>query len=74
MFIIYIFKDQVNVDVYLPNDIWYDYYSKKMILSNGSIFTVEAPKDIIPLSIRGGYILPIQDPATTTTSRYFSIL
>lgn len=74
MIIKYIFKDQVSVDVYLPNDIWYDYYSKEMILSNGSIFTFEAPKDTIPLSIRGGYILPIQDPATTTTSRYFSMI
>lgn len=40
------------------------------MLSTGSIFTVEAPKDIIPLAIRGGYILPTQDPATTTTFRY----
>jgi len=64
----------VNVDVYLPNDIWYDYYSKNIIISNGSIFTVEAPEDTIPLAIRGGYILPIQDPATTTTSRYNLII
>jgi len=61
-------ENQVDVDIYLPNDIWYDYYSKKCTLSNGSIFTVEAPKDTIPLKIRGGYILPVQDPATTTTS------
>jgi len=60
----------VNVDIYLPNDVWYDYYSKKSTLSNGSIFTVEAPNDTIPLKIRGGFILPVQDPATTTTSRY----
>ncbi|XP_060837203.1 lysosomal alpha-glucosidase-like [Rhopalosiphum padi] len=61
-------ENQVDVDIYLPNDIWYDYYSKKCTLSNGSIFTVDAPKDTIPLKIRGGYILPVQDPATTTTS------
>jgi len=59
----------VNVSIYIPGDIWYDYYSKNKILSNGSIFTVEAPKDTIPLAVRGGYILPTQDPATTTTSR-----
>jgi len=60
----------VNVVVYLPNDIWYDYYSKNVIVSNGSFFTIDAPEDTIPLAIRGGYILPIQDPAVTTTFRY----
>lgn len=64
----------MNVDIYLPNGIWYDYYSKNKIISNGSIFTVKALEDTIPLSIRGGYILPIQDPATTTTSRYKFII
>lgn len=49
---------------------WYDFYSKNKIQSDGSIFTVEAPIDTIPIAIRGGYILPIQDPASTTTSRY----
>jgi len=64
----------VDVDIYLPNGIWYDYYSKKCTQSNGSIFTVEAPNDTIPLKIRGGYILPTQDPATTTTSRYIFLV
>lgn len=62
------------MDIYLPNDIWYDYYSKITTLSNGSIFTVKAPPDTIPLTIRGGYILPIQDSSTTTTLRYNLIL
>lgn len=61
----------MDLDIYLPNDIWYDYYSKSMTISNGSIFTVKAPEDTIPLAIRGGYILPIQDPVTTTTLRYY---
>lgn len=60
----------MNISIYLPNDVWYDYYSKNVMLSNGSVFIVDAPKDIIPLAIRGGYILPTQDPATTTTFRY----
>lgn len=58
------------MDIYLPNDVWYDYYSKKLIPNIESIVTVEAPIDTIPLAIRGGYILPIQDPSTTTVSRY----
>lgn len=58
------------MDIYLPNDVWYDYYSKNKILSNGTVFNVKVSKDTIPLAIRGGYILPTQDPGTTTTSRY----
>lgn len=69
----YVFQNQVDIDIYLPNDIWFDYYSKKKILSSGTIFNVAAPKDTIPLAIRGGFILPTQDPATTTTFRYTSV-
>ncbi|VVC33074.1 Hypothetical protein CINCED_3A013653 [Cinara cedri] len=60
-------ENQIELNIYLPKDIWYDYYSKTSTLSNGSFFTVKAPLDTIPLTIRGGYILPIQDPSTTTT-------
>ena len=31
--------------------------------------TLAAPLDYIPLHIRGGYILPTQDPDVTTTAR-----
>lgn len=48
---------------------WYDFYSKNAILSNGSFYVVAAPPDTIPLMIRGGYILPTQMPALTTTLR-----
>lgn len=32
--------------------------------------TLAAPLSTIPLHVRGGSILPIQDPALTTTDRY----
>jgi len=58
------------VYVYLPKDIWYDFYNKTAILSNGNHFVITAPADTIPLLVRGGYILPTQMPALTTTLRY----
>ncbi|XP_050537143.1 lysosomal alpha-glucosidase-like [Daktulosphaira vitifoliae] len=59
-------KDEIHVNIYLPNDLWYDYYTKEIIISNGSVFTLPAPPDTIPLLLRGGYVLPTQVPATTT--------
>lgn len=64
----------MNLPIYLPKDVWYNFYSKNKIQSEGSIFTVEAALDTIPIAIRGGYILPVQDPAATTTSRYNHIV
>lgn len=55
---------------YLPKDIWYDFYNKTAISSNGNYFVITAPADTIPLLVRGGYILPTQMPALTTKLRY----
>lgn len=57
-----------NVNVYLPNGVWYDFYNKTIILSKGDYYNFNAPIDTIPLIIRGGYILPAQVPAKTTTN------
>ncbi|XP_029347280.1 lysosomal alpha-glucosidase [Acyrthosiphon pisum] len=56
-----------HVYVYLPKDIWYDFYNKTAILSNGNHFVITAPADTIPLLVRGGFILPTQMAASTTT-------
>lgn len=55
------------VNPYLPRGYWYDYYSHQRIESNGTRFNISAPLDTIPLIIRGGYILPQQEPLQTTT-------
>lgn len=57
------------MNVYLPKDTWYNFYTKMTILSSGSFFVITAPPDTIPLIIRGGYILPTQIPDLTTTLR-----
>ncbi|XP_038011667.1 maltase-glucoamylase, intestinal-like [Motacilla alba alba] len=58
-----------SVTVYFPEAQWFDYYTGLKVPSawKKSYVTVSAPLNKIPLYIRGGYILPQQAPATTTT-------
>ncbi|XP_030816697.1 maltase-glucoamylase, intestinal-like [Camarhynchus parvulus] len=58
-----------TVEVYFPDAQWFDYYTGRKVPSSWKkgYYTVYAPLDKIPLYIRGGYILPEQAPATTTT-------
>ncbi|XP_050301021.1 lysosomal alpha-glucosidase-like [Anthonomus grandis grandis] len=56
-----------SVLAYLPESIWYDYYSKYFIESKGEYTNLSAPLDTIPIFIRGGNILPAQQPKQTTT-------
>jgi len=60
------------VDVYLPNDVFYDYYTHKRIQGRGRTFTVSNQNlTDIPLFIRGGVIIPVRagaESAMTTTA------
>nr|XP_041566848.1 sucrase-isomaltase, intestinal isoform X1 [Taeniopygia guttata] len=58
-----------SVSVYFPEAQWFDYYTGLEVPSawKKTYTTVSAPLNKIPLYIRGGYILPQQAPATTTT-------
>ncbi|XP_057366105.2 maltase-glucoamylase-like [Daphnia carinata] len=58
-------QGETSVDVYLPDDVWYDYYTGIRITVSGST-TFSAPRDYINLHLRGGYILPAQKPALNT--------
>ncbi|CAH1800510.1 unnamed protein product, partial [Owenia fusiformis] len=61
-------QDAVTVNAYFPDARWYSYYDGGEIAQSDRKNNVllNAPMDVIPLHIRGGYILPTQDPATTT--------
>ncbi|GAB1607821.1 lysosomal alpha-glucosidase-like [Argonauta hians] len=61
-------KDVQSVLAYFPRGVWYDFYSGK-VLSNASqsYLELEAAPDVINLHLRGGEILPLQEPALTTT-------
>lgn len=58
-----------NVTAYFPRARWYDYYTGVDINARGEWRDLSAPLDHINLHIRGGYILPWQEPAQNT---YFS--
>ncbi|KAL6030232.1 hypothetical protein STEG23_035760, partial [Scotinomys teguina] len=55
-----------NVSAYFPTALWYDYYTGAGINSTGEWKTLPAPLEHINLHVRGGYILPWQQPALNT--------
>lgn len=63
-----------SVDVYLPNDVFYDYYTYKRIQGRGRTANVSNQNlTDIPLFLRGGVIIPVRAGAesvmTTTALR-----
>lgn len=47
---------------YFPSDLFYDFYTGKPINEEGEKFiSVNAPLDHLPLFIRGGFIVPLQN-------------
>ncbi|XP_063595396.1 maltase-glucoamylase-like [Penaeus indicus] len=59
-------EGQTSRSLYLPFDAWYDYYTGQAEERPGERVTSPAPRDVIPLHIRGGHILPTQRPALNT--------
>ncbi|KAM6201839.1 putative maltase-glucoamylase 2 [Rhynchocyon petersi] len=59
-----------QIDAYFPKARWYDYGTGSSQESTGEEKTLSASLDHINLHVRGGYILPWQEPANNTyTSR-----
>jgi alpha-glucosidase len=44
--------------VYLPEGIWYDYWTNRKY-TGGTMIAVEAPLDVVPMFVRGGAIIPV---------------
>lgn len=61
-------QDTTEVDIYFPNCVWYDFYHGGKVNKTGTTITVPAPLDTINLHVRGGYVIPMQNPGLTTTS------
>ncbi|XP_051054776.1 sucrase-isomaltase, intestinal [Phodopus roborovskii] len=57
---------KTSVNGYVPNARWFDYYTGEDIKVRGQQQTFAAPFDKINLHVRGGYILPCQEPARNT--------
>lgn len=61
-------RGQLSVDAYLPTSSkWYSYYDGSV--TKTGFVKLNAPLNFINLHVRGGYIIPTQEPANTT---YFS--
>lgn len=54
------------VEGYIPNTRWFDYHTGQDIGVRGKFNKFEAPLNKINLHVRGGYILPCQEPAQNT--------
>ncbi|XP_040499843.1 probable maltase-glucoamylase 2 [Ursus maritimus] len=57
-----------EISAYFPGARWYDYSMESGSVSTGEWKALSAPLDHINLHIRGGYILPWQEPAMNTHS------
>ncbi|XP_069853023.1 uncharacterized protein [Dipodomys merriami] len=55
-----------NVTAYFPRARWYDFYTGAQINASGEWKVLPAPLDHINLHVRGGHILPWQEPALNT--------
>ena len=53
--------------------VWYDFYTGELVSvsmsGKGNYVKLEAPLEHINLHVRGGYIIPMQDPGLTTIER-----
>lgn len=61
-------ENATSVDAYLPNDVFYDWYTHKPVRGRGAEHTFK-DQDItdIPLLIRGGVVLPVRAESANTT-------
>lgn len=58
-----------SVDVYLPDDVFYDWYTQAQVQGNGSYVTVaDQQLTDIPLYLRGGSIVPLRAESANTTT------
>ncbi|KJE94142.1 lysosomal alpha-glucosidase [Capsaspora owczarzaki ATCC 30864] len=64
-----------TVSGYFPQGVWYDWYTLSPAVgysSIGSWQTLNAPFNTIPLHLRGGSIVPIQNPALVSADAHSS--
>jgi len=62
-------EDSSSVDVYLPNDIFYDWYTHKRIRGHGRTIRVDNQTlTDIPLFLRGGVIVPARVKSAMTVA------
>lgn len=62
-------EDSTKVDVYFPEDVFYDWYTGMQINGTGDYITLtEQGLTDIPLFLRGGIIVPLRIESVMTTT------
>jgi len=61
-----LYQNQVEVEAYFPNDLFYDIYDGSLTSNKAQKLTLKSPLDKINVHVRGGSIVPMQYPAVTT--------
>ncbi|CAJ2502526.1 Uu.00g099200.m01.CDS01 [Anthostomella pinea] len=62
-------ENATSVEVYLPDDVFYDWYTREKVVGTGASITVEGQEwTDLPLYLRGGVIVPIRAESAMTTT------
>jgi alpha-glucosidase len=62
-------EGSMSVDIYLPDDLYYDYYTARPVRGHGSTVSLrDIGYDSIPLHIRAGAIIPLRISSANTTT------
>ncbi|EEQ27204.1 putative alpha-glucosidase [Microsporum canis] len=63
-------KGATSVDIYLPDDLFYDFYTGAPVEGKGEMITMkDIPTTHIPLHFRGGNIVPMRSNSAITTTK-----
>lgn len=58
-------QGSVEVDAYFPRGVWYNILDHESVQGPANV-RLEAPLNVIPVHIRGGSVIPTQEPGMTT--------
>ncbi|ORY19588.1 glycosyl hydrolases family 31-domain-containing protein [Clohesyomyces aquaticus] len=62
-------ENATDVSIYLPNEIFYDFWTHEKIQGTGSYIQLnDVPFTSIPLHIKGGSIIPLRETSANTTT------
>ena len=63
------FPGATTKNVYFPRARWFDWYNQSVAMEKGGeMVNLPAPLDHVLIHIRGGYIIPMQEPGMTTVA------
>ncbi|GFV46113.1 lysosomal alpha-glucosidase [Trichonephila clavipes] len=61
-------SDTNEISPYYPKGLWYDFYSGEKFISIGQHRNLQLELTEVKVAVRGGYVIPLQIPANTTTT------